>query len=261
MLLRFLPVLLVTFNLSALAQHRLPFFHNPSSPYTVSWKADAFLGPIGAGMFGAALIADRNKPNAVPGSYSLTDVNKFDRNFARSYHKLPAKVSDVFMFSSVALPGLLLIDKNIRKDKSFYLMYAEVLMLNGGATYLAKTLANRPRPFMYDANTSPELTNGKEPLRSFFSGHTSFTAASLFFMAKVYHDYHPHSPWRFVMWTGAAVTPAVTGLLRVRAGKHFPTDVATGYLVGAATGYLVPLIHQKIKQRKVKSQEPQPEGF
>lgn len=261
MLLRLLPYILLLLAMPLQAQHRLPFFDNPNSPYVVSWKADAFLAPAGATLFGVALLADRNKPTAVYGSYSPRDVNRLDRHFVRSYHNLPAKISDGFMFGSVAMPALLLINRDIRKDKSFYLMYAEVMMLNGGLTYLTKTLVDRPRPFAYAAATSPGEVTGKEPLRSFFSGHTSFTAASMFFIAKVYHDYHPHNRWRYAVWTGAAVVPAVTGLLRMRAGKHFPTDVATGYIVGAATGFLVPWVHQRIKLRQLKSENPQPEGF
>lgn len=255
----FVLLLLIT-ALSTQAQHRLPFFDNPNSPYAISWKADAFLAPLGAGLFGTSLILDRNKPSIVPGTYQIADINGLDRKFISAYKKTPATVSDVFMFSSVALPGLLLIDRNICKDKSYYIMYAEVLMVNGSITFFTKTLSNRARPYAYYAGTDPTLLSGKEPLRSFFSGHTSFTAASLFFMAKVYHDYHRHSPWRYVIWSGAAVTPAITGLLRVRAGKHFPTDVATGYIVGAATGYLVPLIHQKIKQRQ-QPEVQQLDGF
>lgn len=261
MFFRFLPFILLLLVLPLRAQHRLPFFDNPTSPYVVSWKADAFLAPAGATLFGVALMADKNKPTAVYGTYSPRDVNRLDRHFIRPYHKLPAKVSDVFMFGSVAMPALLLIDKDIRKDKSFYLMYAEVLALNGGLTYFTKTLVDRHRPFAYAAGTYPSVVDGKEPLRSFFSGHTSFTAASLFFMAKVYHDYHPHSRWRYAVWTGAAVVPAVTGLLRMRAGKHFPTDVAAGYIVGAATGFLVPWVHHRLKLRQLNNANPQPEGL
>ena len=38
--------------------------------------------------------------------------------------------------------------------------------------------------------------------------------------------------------------PAVTGYLRFKAGKHFPTDIIVGYGVGATIGYLVPELHK-----------------
>jgi membrane-associated phospholipid phosphatase len=34
------------------------------------------------------------------------------------------------------------------------------------------------------------------------------------------------------------------GWLRVRGGRHFPTDVLAGLLVGGTVGWLVPHLHQ-----------------
>jgi membrane-associated phospholipid phosphatase len=235
------------------AQHRFAFFENPTSPYTVHWKADAFLSPSAVLLGGTALLLKARKPSAVPGSYQRSSIWTVDRFAVKPYSPSPALASDVVTYSAMGMPALLLISKQIRRDKSFYLMWGEVVAINASLTYFTKTVANRPRPYAYHPQTGAEMLQGKEPLRSFFSGHTSFAAASMFFMAKVYADYHPQNKWRFAMWSAAATVPAVLGLLRVRAGKHFPTDVAVGYAVGAATGYLVPLVHQKLKQRQLKS--------
>jgi len=58
------------------------------------------------------------------------------------------------------------------------------------------------------------------------------------------------SRWKPIVWTAAATIPAITGYLRVRGGRHFPTDVIGGYIVGAAVGCLVPHLHRTIKQAK-----------
>ena len=47
-----------------------------------------------------------------------------------------------------------------------------------------------------------------------------------------------------VTWISAATIPAAMGVLRVRSGRHFPTDVITGYAVGALLGWAVPYIHR-----------------
>ncbi|MEM9023429.1 MAG: phosphatase PAP2 family protein, partial [Bacteroidota bacterium] len=47
--------------------------------------------------------------------------------------------------------------------------------------------------------------------------------------------------------------PATTGLMRVLAGKHFPTDVITGYAVGGAIGFLVPHLHRKRADKEATS--------
>jgi membrane-associated phospholipid phosphatase len=52
------------------------------------------------------------------------------------------------------------------------------------------------------------------------------------------------------VWATAAAFPLVTGILRLTAGKHYPSDVLVGYLVGAATGILVPFAHQRMQHRR-----------
>jgi hypothetical protein len=42
-----------------------------------------------------------------------------------------------------------------------------------------------------------------------------------------------------------------TGGLRVEAGQHFPTDVAAGAAIGAASGTLVPLLHGYVDHGEV----------
>ena len=61
------------------------------------------------------------------------------------------------------------------------------------------------------------------------------------------HDYHPNMTrgHKIGMWTLAFGVPAYTGYLRVKGGKHFYTDVITGYAVGTFVGWLVPHLHKK----------------
>ena len=65
-----------------------------------------------------------------------------------------------------------------------------------------------------------------------------------FFGAKVFSDYSDNTTHKVLVWTGAIILPAVVGYLRVRAGRHFPTDVIAGYAIGGAIGYLVPFLHK-----------------
>jgi membrane-associated phospholipid phosphatase len=64
-----------------------------------------------------------------------------------------------------------------------------------------------------------------------------------FAAASMFSAYHPDSKWKPVVWTVAAILPAATAYYRVRGGKHFITDVATGYAMGALTGILIPRLH------------------
>jgi membrane-associated phospholipid phosphatase len=80
---------------------------------------------------------------------------------------------------------------------------------------------------------------------SFFSGHTSLTAALCFTTAKVFSDYSDIPTHEALVWTGAALFPIATGLLRFEAGKHFPSDIIAGYFLGGAIGFLVPWLHRR----------------
>ena len=66
-------------------------------------------------------------------------------------------------------------------------------------------------------------------------------------MAKVFSDYHPNSKQflKIAVWTFSISLPAVTGFFRVRAGKHFPSDVIMGYALGAVSGWIIPHLHKK----------------
>jgi len=50
------------------------------------------------------------------------------------------------------------------------------------------------------------------------------------------------------LWISAATIPAIAAGLRVASGRHFPTDVLTGYAVGALVGYYIPELHKKKTQ-------------
>jgi hypothetical protein len=92
---------------------------------------------------------------------------------------------------------------------------------------------------------------------AFVSGHTSITACNTFFAAQVFSDFYPDSKWKPVIWSAAATIPAITGYLRVTAGKHFPTDVMAGYAMGTVIGILVPRLHRnKILKDKGISLNP-----
>lgn len=60
--------------------------------------------------------------------------------------------------------------------------------------------------------------------------------------AQLHSDYSGKSDW--AVWSLAAAIPAFTGIQRMRAGKHFLTDVLLGYIVGAGVGILVPSLYK-----------------
>jgi len=183
------------------------------------------------------------------------DVNSFDRYAISKSSTKSQDISDIFQLGVIALPIIFVTNHHTRKDiVPLIAMSAEVMLINYTLTDITKKLAGRTRPLAYNADFSLEEKESASVRRSFFSGHTSHTAALSFMMAKVMTDYHPHANkgFKIGIWSFAAAVPAITGYLRVRAGKHFPTDTITGYIAGGLVGILVPQFHKKRKDKKIK---------
>jgi membrane-associated phospholipid phosphatase len=134
------------------------------------------------------------------------------------------------------------------------LMFAESIFFLSGFTYITKATAGRRRPYIYNTDLSVEeryAMGGNDACFSFFSGHTAaaFTAAT--FLSKVISDIHGNCIWTKLLWGSSLTVAALTGYARVKAGKHYPTDVIAGAVVGFAIGYLVPTLHKKKKKNHV----------
>ncbi|WMX16691.1 phosphatase PAP2 family protein [Aureispira sp. CCB-E] len=231
-----------------------------SSPYRLSWAVDVpiITTAVGAGV--TYLILDSQTPvlsESYINSLNRRDVWGVDQAATYNWSMPVARVSDVFLYTSFAVPFTLLADRKVRKDYlKIGLMYAETIALTGALTSLTKNIVRRPRPFVYNENVALHYKQEKDAQYAFFSGHTSMTAAMCFMTAKIFQDYNKGSkaiPW---VWAAAATFPAVTGVLRQQAGKHFWTDVVTGYLVGAAIGFLIPELHRIDLFQKKKAVKP-----
>ncbi len=227
----------------------IPLTGKSQRVYHLSYKLDIPLGAAALGTLTPAFFL--SKTNHAPAlselpSLSRNDVLKFDRSATYRWSPPAATASDVLMYSSVAMPGLLFINKEVRQERYVSLLYVETMLLTAGVTNLVKELAHRNRPYVYNEKVPDEMKTKKEAARSFFSGHTSWSASAMFFMAKVYSDLNPDSRLKPLVWTSAAVLPAATGLCRYLAGKHYPTDIIVGYAIGGAIGFLVPYLHSKI---------------
>ena len=218
------------------------------SIYKFRLSVDIPIGLITLGTGGTSLFLHKKKQPLTAADISglkPTDINKFDRYAIYQHSKASGIASDVFQYTAMVSPALLFIDKDVRKDwKTVLPIWVETFAITSALTLFTKELAQRKRPYVYS-----DYSNGnkysKDAKSSMWSGHTAITAASTYFIAMVYTDYHPHSRWVPLMWTGAAIIPALTGITRVKAGKHYWTDVIVGYAVGALTGALTPYMHRR----------------
>ena len=83
-------------------------------------------------------------------SLSRANINSFDRAATLQYSISAAKATDVLLASSLALPAILLADKEIRKDAGpIAIVYLQSTLLAGAEIQFVKGLLNRARPFVY----------------------------------------------------------------------------------------------------------------
>ena len=127
-------------------------------------------------------------------------------------------------------------------------LYGESLAITQAFTEATKIGVRRPRPIDYincEGSATGSCSNTDLQL-SFFSGHASTTgaiAATATYLAFVRDGAHAVRPW-ITLAAGTLLT-AFVSYERVRSGEHFPTDVITGSMAGAAIGILVPHFHRR----------------
>lgn len=179
----------------------------------------------------------------------IPDIFWFDRNTIGNSSYKAAHVSDGFLYTSIG--GMTF--GGIHAKQGWYLGL-QTMAVTDLTNLLLKNIVRRRRPFTYSASTEDlDLTNCKkydahdyDASLSFYSGHTAqvaafsyFTLSMLYYTSSSFQD--GGNDWAYVV---GGTIPAITAYLRIRAGKHFPTDVAVGYLAGAAAGYLIPKWHR-----------------
>jgi membrane-associated phospholipid phosphatase len=172
----------------------------------------------------------------------------WDRVALNRWNEVAGQRSDYALFAAFGTAGLTAL-AHTQSDHRFgdavvlgsmwFQTNLSTLML----TDAVKNSVRRNRPFVYNERAPLDARMEADARKSFFSGHASLTACNTFFAAKVWSDMHPDSRWTPVVWSAAALVPAYVAWQRVEAGKHYPSDVVVGAVVGAAVGYLIPTIH------------------
>ena len=168
-----------------------------------------------------------------------------DRGAIGDIRSGPARMSDITMLATIGGGGALTFMARGNQSRTAQwedvAVYSQAVLITSAVTEWSKVLFQRPRPPRYGANAAnyPDPEYG----RSFPSGHTSTTFAAAAAYASILQrrgEAGKHTA-EIVALFGAA---ALTGVLRVSAHKHFPTDVIAGAALGTAIGWAVPRLHR-----------------
>lgn len=204
-------------------------------------------------LYGFSKIYGRDKvPEAEINALDPADLNSIDRSTFDNYSEKAKNASDKFFYGSMPAPLLFLLDKRMRKDAGkIGLLYLQAMAITGTVYTASAMSVNRFRPYAYNPNVEMGTRRGGGARNSFPAGHPGLVATSTFFMAKVYSDYHPEMKNKWILYTIAGGASLTTGLLRIKAGQHFPTDVMVGIPIGVLSGLLVPHFHKNKENRNL----------
>jgi membrane-associated phospholipid phosphatase len=216
--------------------------------YELAWSRDGWIvGASAAGAIGALVIGDSNEPLTAPEIERLSreSVKGFDRSATYRFSEGISDASYVLVGATIAAPLALFLDARVRADwEAVAMMYSETMALGVVLPAIAKSGAQRIRPFVYNPDIPSAKKLDLDPKGSFFSRHTTLAFASAVFLCTVYDDYHPGAKARPYLWAGAILAAAGVGYMRYESGQHFPTDIIAGAIVGSALGYGIPRLHR-----------------
>lgn len=169
-----------------------------------------------------------------------------DRWRAESDYVQDDNISNIGLLAMGAyvLADIVLVEALDRGDRwyEYLVVYGESAAITLAVTDLAKIAVRRPRPVAYRLARTGETQASTNTALSFFSGHASMAGAlagSATYLAWTRNS--PTEAW--IVTAGGGLLTALVSTMRVVEGKHFPSDVLAGALVGYAIGVLVPHMH------------------
>lgn len=204
--------------------------------------ASASLGSFGAFYYLQHRYVSPLSPYQV-GQLDPSSIPAYDKVAIHHYDITARKLSNILIYSTfLARVGIFYTKKKPNNMIAIGVVGYQSIFLSQALAAGAK-LTLRNRPLMYNPNAPMDLKTESDARFSFFSAHTATVSTICFTTALAYQLYFPESKYKKLMWASAITLPALEGFLRVKAGKHYPSDVLTGYLIGLGSSYLMHKLH------------------
>jgi membrane-associated phospholipid phosphatase len=223
-------------------------------PYELSPMRDSVIVSSGLVLHTSAYYFDKRMSavnNSEIDALDRNDVNRFDRSATRQWSTGAQKASDVMVYTSILSPAICILPQvyTLKYNESIILtvMFAESMLVSSGINRNVKSTVQRKRPYLYNTSIPYDDRHDESNYakQSFYSSHTSFAFCAASFTTKVFSDMYTGSFWRYIVGSGTFAAAAAVGFLRYKGGMHYPTDIIAGAVMGGATGYLIPWMHEK----------------
>lgn len=148
-------------------------------------------------------------------------------------------MSKTNIYGNALVPAGLLVGGVIGHDKQMRqnaLYVASNSIISYAAVLLIKRLVKRPRPFRGNYRIFPVYIAGDY---SFPSGHSSSSFSTATALSLVYPKWYVIAP--SALWAGSVAYS------RMYMGLHYPSDVATGSLIGIGTSVYLNTIRNRVQ--------------
>jgi membrane-associated phospholipid phosphatase len=236
-----------------------PILPEPSKPprraYQLYWEIDlpvlGVAAVLGGGRFahtegGAPAYCVQQIPEDQRATVACDpdELNFVDRPFAGRWSPTWSTVSDYVLYGLAVAPiAVLWVDEGFVSMLNDVIVIYQSTLIAASLSGLSSVSTGRGRPYVYGTEAPLGTRTGPEGGLAYFSGHSAMAFAlstSTFWTLLRTH------PSDALPWVALGVgTTAATGVAvaRVEAGRHFPTDVLAGTIVGAGIGTLIPMLH------------------
>ncbi|MEY4896815.1 MAG: hypothetical protein RL525_208 [Bacteroidota bacterium] len=168
-------------------------------------------------------------------------VGLIDNAARTSYNGRTAHISDGMALGTAFAAGMVTFALPKNQQTQYIQLAVQNVWIMANITQTVKMLALRNRPY----TQVPGFVSSKtDDHFSFFSGHSAITATAAT-TAILMALNQPNIPtWgKAAAYTAGGLALATAGL-RIAAGKHYPSDVVTGILVGVAVAVINTKLHE-----------------
>ena len=175
------------------------------------------------------------------------EIFESDKGVRDNFSPRASHISDGLLAASLAAPAIYLTGATIDDaDGDRLLIYGQTMAINVAVASITKQLVQRPRPYTYSSDPRVKAyarSEGTDAYLSFYSGHAALSFAAATTGAYLLNTGDASMVAKNTAWGVGFGIAAMTSALRVRAGKHFYSDVLVGSVVGTSIGFIVPALH------------------
>ena len=216
------------------------------SPFALDPIGDSVLFGGGVALYGGSLYFQSIKPAPNPAAVDAASIPFFDRAYPANPSSTVSTVGDGLSIALAILPLGLLPGRSVGDILTLGVIYGETLELAYSVDALLKSTIVRYRPYAYSTSTPPDFSVA-DIAASFPSANSSLAFSAAVFAGYVFDALYPDSSLRPWIWAGGLGAATAVSTLLVAGGDHFLSDALAGAAIGAASGFLVPLLHKKFR--------------